>query len=65
MAEPTRPRPPEKPAQNPPPLKARVHCDRCDKESDVEVVAGQTNTGKAFLQGACPHCGAPVYALPR
>ena len=50
-------------SSSPKTVKARVHCERCDKESDAELVAGQTNTGKAYLQGACPHCGAPVYAL--
>ncbi|HEY4221996.1 MAG TPA: hypothetical protein VGO62_11645 [Myxococcota bacterium] len=42
---------------------ARVHCDKCGRESDVEVTQQTTNTGKVFWQGQCKHCGAAVFAV--
>ena len=42
---------------------ARVHCDKCNRESDVAVARQTTNTGKVFWQGQCAHCNAAVYAV--
>lgn len=42
---------------------ARVHCDKCGRESDVAVSQQTTNTGKVFWQGQCAHCSAAVFAV--
>jgi len=50
-------------ARSAPELEAVVYCDRCQRESTARVTPGETNTGKPFFAGVCPHCGAAVYAL--